>query len=245
MRLDPLSQAPDADAAHRVAAVRARITAAALAAGRDPADVTLVAVGKTRGAEALRAVADAGVMDFGENYLQEALGKQVLLGGAALRWHFIGAIQSNKTRALAEHFDWVHTVDREKIARRLAAHRPDDRPPLNLCLQVNIDREPTKAGLDPDALADVFAAIRDLPGLRIRGLMAIPAPRREPAAQRDAFARVAALRDALAEAWPDSPLDVLSMGMSDDLEAAIAAGATHVRIGTALFGPRATREHTQ
>jgi pyridoxal phosphate enzyme (YggS family) len=240
------ASAADATAAERVAAVRARIAAAARAAGRDPDEVCLVAIGKTRDAAELRAVAEAGVTDFGENYLQEALEKQAELdawsGARALTWHFVGALQSNKTRPVAEHFDWVHTVDREKIARRLAAQRPRDRGPLQLCLQVNLDAEPTKAGLAPDAVAPLLREIAGLEGLRVRGLMAIPAPREDPAAQRMAFARLAELRDRLALVVPQAPLDVLSMGMSGDLEAAIAAGATHVRIGTALFGPRPRKE---
>jgi hypothetical protein len=208
--------------------------------------VCLVAIGKTRDAAELRAVAEAGVTDFGENYLQEALEKQEALdawaGARALTWHFVGALQSNKTRPVAEHFDWVHTVDREKIARRLAGQRPREKGPLQVCLQVNLDDESTKAGLAPDAVAALLREIAGLEGLRVRGLMAIPAPRAEPAAQQAAFARLAALRDRLAEAVPEAPLDVLSMGMSGDLEAAIAAGATHVRIGTALFGPRPRKE---
>jgi pyridoxal phosphate enzyme (YggS family) len=238
--------ATDVTPADRVAAVRARIAAAARAAGRDPDAVCLVAIGKTRDAAELRAVAEAGVTDFGENYLQEALEKQEALDARpearALRWHFVGALQSNKTRPVAERFDWVHTVDRERIARRLAGQRPREKGPLQVCLQVNLDEEPTKAGLAPDAVAPLLAEIAGLEGLRVRGLMAIPAPREATAAQQAAFARLAGLRDRLAQGVPAASLDVLSMGMSGDLEAAIAAGATHVRIGTALFGPRPEKE---
>ena len=218
--------------ADRLAAVRARIAAAERAADRPAGAVTLVAVAKTRNSGEIRDMADAGVRHVGENYLQEALGKQDALTDPDLCWHFIGAVQSNKTRILAERFAWVHTVERLKIARRLSAARPAELPPLNLCVQVNLDAEPTKAGIAPEAAAELVAAVAELPRVRMRGLMAIPAPRADAAAQREAFARLARLAASLPE------LDVLSMGMSDDLEAAVAAGATHVRIGTALFGPR-------
>ena len=218
--------------AARLAAVRARIAAAERAAGRPPGAVTLIAVAKTRSAGEIRAMADAGVRDIGENYLQEALGKQDALADPDLCWHFIGAVQSNKTRILAERFAWVHTVDRLKIARRLSEARPAELPPLNLCVQVNLDAEPTKAGVAPEQAAALVEAVAALPRVRMRGLMAIPAPRMDAAAQREALAGLARLAATLPE------LDVLSMGMSDDLEAAVAAGATHVRIGTALFGPR-------
>jgi pyridoxal phosphate enzyme (YggS family) len=238
--MDSAPDAPPRSVADRVAAVRARIDAAARAAGRDPASVTLIAVGKTRDAGALAEAADAGVTDFGENYLQEALEKQDALADRGLVWHFIGALQSNKTRPVAEHFDWVHTVDRAKIARRLDEQRPADRPPLNVCLQVNLDDETRKAGVAPQDAGALLDAVAALPRLRVRGLMAIPAPREDTGAQRAALERLAALAAELAPR-ADAPLDVLSMGMSDDLDAAVAAGATHVRIGTALFGPRAPK----
>jgi len=216
-----------------VAKVRARIREAAQASGRDPADVRLLAVSKTKPAGALREASACGLRDFGENYLQEALAKQAELADLDLTWHFIGPIQSNKTRAIAEHFAWVHSVDRLKIAQRLAEQRPAGLPPLNVCLQVNVSGEASKSGCDPEALAELAGAVAGLPNLRLRGLMAIPEPTDDPAAQHAAFARLRELRDALG-----LDLDTLSMGMSHDLEAAIAEGATWVRIGTALFGAR-------
>jgi pyridoxal phosphate enzyme (YggS family) len=227
--------------ADRLAALRARIARAERAAARPEGSVTLVAVGKTFGADALRSAAAAGIRAFGENYLQEAIAKHEALADLALDWHFIGAVQSNKTRAIAEHFDWVHTIDRVKIARRLADARSPARPPLAVCLQVNVDEEPTKAGVAPTDVTALAREIAPLQGLRLRGLMAIPAPREDAAGQREAFERVAALAAEAAAALPPehgAAFDVLSMGMSGDLEAAIAAGATHIRIGSALFGPR-------
>ncbi|MBA1188335.1 YggS family pyridoxal phosphate-dependent enzyme [Pseudomonas entomophila] len=210
-----------------------RIEHAATTAGRDPAEVRLLAVSKTKPAETVRQAYAAGVRDVGENYLQEALDKQQALTDLTLTWHFIGPIQSNKTRAIAEHFDWVHSVDRLKIAQRLSAQRPAHLPALNVCLQVNVSGEDSKSGCSPDELAALAAAVAALPGLRLRGLMAIPEPTDDRAAQDAAFARLRTLRDGLGLA-----LDTLSMGMSHDLEAAIAQGATWVRIGTALFGAR-------
>ncbi len=216
-----------------IAKVRQRIRDAAQSAGRAPQSVALLAVSKTKPAAQLREAFAEGLRDFGENYLQEALGKQQALADLPLVWHFIGPIQSNKTRALAEHFDWVHSVDRLKIAERLSAQRPAHLPPLNICLQVNISEEPSKSGCLPEEVPALAAAIAALPGLRLRGLMAIPAPSTDPAVQRAAFARLRQLQAAL-----PLPLDTLSMGMSDDLEAAIAEGATWVRVGSALFGAR-------
>lgn len=175
----------------------------------------------------------AGIHDFGENYLQEALGKQQELADLPLIWHFIGPIQSNKTRAIAEHFAWVHSVDRLKIAQRLSEQRPAALAPLNICIQVNVSGEASKSGCAPDDVPALASAIAVLPNLRLRGLMAIPEPTDDPAAQDAAFARVRALQTDL-----HMPLDTLSMGMSHDLEAAIVQGATWVRIGTALFGAR-------
>jgi pyridoxal phosphate enzyme (YggS family) len=213
-----------------------RITRAARGAGRDPAEITLIAVGKTQPAERLRAAAAAGITDFGENYPQEAAAKIDQLSDLPLRWHFIGRLQSNKTRLVANRFDWVHSVDRVEIARRLSDQRSPHRPALELCLQVAIVPEPGKGGLEPDALAEAAAAIAALPRLRLRGLMCLPPFERDPARQRAAFARLRQLRDELnARGFA---LDALSMGMSGDFEAAIAEGATHVRIGTALFGER-------
>ena len=219
--------------AENSATVLERIAAASRTAGRDPATVGLLAVSKTKPAAALREAAGAGLRDFGENYLQEALDKQLKLADLPLVWHFIGPIQSNKTRAIASHFDWVHSVDRLKIAQRLAEQRPPERGPLNICLQVNVSGEASKSGCHPDELPALATAVSQLPNLRLRGLMAIPEPTDDPASQQAAFARLRTLSEAL-----NLGLDTLSMGMSQDLEAAIAEGATWVRIGTALFGAR-------
>ncbi|UUC83326.1 YggS family pyridoxal phosphate-dependent enzyme [Stutzerimonas stutzeri] len=219
-----------------IAKVGARIREAAQAVGREPATVGLLAVSKTQPAAAIRDAFAAGLRDFGENYLQEALDKQAEqaeLDDLPLTWHFIGPIQSNKTKAIAEHFDWVHSVDRLKIAQRLSDQRPAALPPLNICLQVNVSGEASKSGCAPQEVQQLARAITALPRLRLRGLMCIPAPSEDPAEQRAAFARLRQLRDELA-----LDLDTLSMGMSQDLEAAIAEGATWVRIGTALFGAR-------
>lgn len=197
----------------------------------------LLAVSKTKPAAALREAYAAGLRDFGENYLQEALGKQQELADLPLSWHFIGPIQSNKTRAIAEHFAWVHSVDRLKIAQRLSEQRPAELPPLNICIQVNVSGEASKSGCTPADLPDLARAISALPRLQLRGLMAIPEPTEDRAAQEAAFAAVQALNNQLRDNL-NLPLDTLSMGMSHDLEAAIAQGATWVRIGTALFGAR-------
>ncbi|MGF6593220.1 YggS family pyridoxal phosphate-dependent enzyme [Pseudomonas sp. 2835] len=219
--------------ADNLSTLAARIRAAALAAGREPSAVQLLAVSKTKPAAAVREAFAAGVRDVGENYLQEALNKQGELTDLPLTWHFIGPIQSNKTRAIAEHFDWVHSVDRLKIAQRLSEQRPDNLAALNICLQVNVSGEASKSGCTPEELPALASAIAALPRLRLRGLMAIPEPTDDEAAQQAAFARVRELQASL-----KLPLDTLSMGMSHDLEAAIAQGATWVRIGTALFGAR-------
>jgi pyridoxal phosphate enzyme (YggS family) len=224
------------DFADRLRAVRDRIHAAEHRFQRPPGTVRLLAVSKTQPAAAIAAMAAAGQTCFGENYVQEALEKKVELAALALEWHFIGPIQTNKTRSIAEHFAWVHSVDRLKIAERLSAQRPEPLPPLNVCLQVNIDREATKHGLEVAEVSDVAAAVAALPRLRLRGLMAIPAPTADFAAQRQPFARLRILWEQLIAAG--LALDTLSMGMSDDLEAAIAEGATLVRVGAALFGPR-------
>jgi len=224
------------DYADRLRAVRGRIRAAELRFQRPPVSVRLLAVSKTQPAAAIAAMAAAGQTCFGENYVQEALAKMVELAALEVEWHFIGPIQTNKTRSIAEHFAWVHSLDRLKIAERLSAQRPEPLPPLNVCLQVNIDQESTKHGLDVAEVGEVAAAVAALPGLRLRGLMAIPAPTADFAAQRQPFARLRVLWEQLIAAG--LALDTLSMGMSDDLEAAIAEGATLVRVGTALFGPR-------
>ncbi|SDL25760.1 hypothetical protein SAMN05216186_11736 [Pseudomonas indica] len=219
--------------AKNIAKVGARIREAAQASQRDFSTIGLLAVSKTKPAAAIREAYAAGLRDFGENYLQEALGKQQELTDLDLCWHFIGPIQSNKTRAIAEHFSWVHSVDRLKIAQRLSEQRPAQLPPLNVCLQVNVSGEASKSGCAPEELPNLATAVAHLPRLRLRGLMAIPEPTDDTAAQHAAFARLRELQQAL-----NMPLDTLSMGMSHDLEAAIAEGATWVRIGTALFGER-------
>ncbi|CAN7194976.1 YggS family pyridoxal phosphate-dependent enzyme [Pseudomonas sp. GL-B-26] len=219
--------------ADNIAQVSSRIHAAAVAAKRDEDSVQLLAVSKTKPAEALREAYAAGLRDFGENYLQEALSKQLELTDLPLIWHFIGPIQSNKTRAIAEHFAWVHSVDRLKIAQRLSEQRPADLPPLNICIQVNVSGEASKSGCTPADLPALANAISELPRIKLRGLMAIPEPTEDRAAQDAAFAAVQSLQASLS-----LPLDTLSMGMSHDLESAIAQGANWVRIGTALFGAR-------
>ncbi len=218
-------------------AVRARIDAACAAAGRDPAGVALLAVSKTWPAGDVAAAAGAGQRAFGESAVQEAVPKIAALADPRLEWHFIGPLQSNKTRPVAEHFAWVHSVDRLKTAERLSAQRPAGLPALNVCLQVNVSGEASKGGCAPHEAGALARTIAVLPRLCLRGLMAIPAPATEPAAQRAAFARLRALRDDIA-ADTGLALDTFSMGMSDDLEAAIAEGATIVRVGTAIFGRR-------
>jgi hypothetical protein len=216
--------------------VRSRIRSAAIAAGRDPESVTLVAVTKAKTAESVRLAATAGVTDFGENYLQEAQVKMDQLADLKLRWHFIGGIQSNKTRTIAERFDWVQSVDRLSVARRLSEQRPASDPPLNVCIQVALVPEPTKGGVAPDALLELATAVAGLPRLVLRGLMCVPPPQPNAAAERAVFARLKAALTGLNAGG--LKLDTLSMGMSGDFESAIAEGATLVRIGTALFGAR-------
>lgn len=216
--------------------VRLRIETAARTAGRDPAGVTLIGVSKTHPVSAIRAAVAAGLTDIGENYVQEAVEKIGEVADAAVTWHFIGALQSNKTREVAESFQWVHTVDRLKIATRLSQQRPHYAPPLQVCLQVNIGAEDTKSGVQPDALGELAGAVAALPRLRLRGLMCIPPPEDDEGRQRHWFARLRRLRDELNAAG--HALDALSMGMSGDFELAIAEGATHVRVGTAIFGTR-------
>jgi pyridoxal phosphate enzyme (YggS family) len=222
--------------AANLAAVRQRIAAAAARAGRDPGAVTLIGVSKTQPAAAVAAAIDAGLRDFGENYVQEGVTKITSVPRDGVQWHFIGQLQSNKTRPVAEQFDWVHTVDRLKVAERLSAQRPFHGPPLQVCLQVQVEEEPQKGGVPPGELRALADAIAPLPRLRLRGLMCIPPAHEDESAQRTAFARLRELRDELNAAG--HALDVLSMGMSADFEAAILEGATHVRVGTAIFGPR-------
>ena len=218
-------------------ATRGRIDAAARAAGRDPASVTLLAVSKTFPATAVAAARAAGQRCFGENYVQEAVAKiDALAGLADIEWHLIGPLQSNKAKLAAERFDWVQSVDREKIARALASARPAGRPPLSVCVQVNVSGEPTKSGVRPEealALATTVAALR---GLRLRGIMGIPEPTADPVWERAQFRALAGCFRQCRDAG--LAVDTLSMGMSADLEAAIAEGATMVRVGTAIFGVR-------
>jgi hypothetical protein len=228
------------DLAANIAAVRARISAAALAAGRDPAAVALLAVSKAQAAVRVRALAGAGQRAFGENYPQEALPKIDACADLGLDWHFIGQLQANKTRAVAERFAWVHSLDRIRLAERLSAQRPAGSPPLQVLVQVNVSAEPQKGGIDPDELPALARAIAALPRLALRGLMCIPAADREPGHQRAPYRELRELRDRVRDSLgaQGQAFDQLSMGMSDDLEAAIAEGATIVRIGTALFGTR-------
>ncbi|ASK35894.1 YggS family pyridoxal phosphate-dependent enzyme [Alloalcanivorax mobilis] len=219
--------------------IRARIQDACAAAGRDPTSVTLLAVSKTRDAGEIAALADQGQRHFGENYLQEALGKMPALAGRGLVWHFIGPIQSNKTRDIAAHFHWVHSVDRERLAQRLNDQRPAALGPLNVCIQVNLDDEDSKAGVAVGQVAALAARFHQWPRLRLRGLMAIPRADAEDG-NRAAFHRLAMTLSHLRNTMP--ALDTLSMGMSADFPVAIDEGATLVRLGTALFGPRPARE---
>jgi len=222
--------------ADKYSAVRRQITLACENASRSPDSVSLLAVSKTRSADEVRELSRCGQRAFGENYLQEALDKIEALSDLGLEWHFIGPIQSNKTRPIAEHFDWVHSVDRLKIATRLSEQRPARLPPLNICLQVNISDEASKSGCSPDELPTLAAAVARLPNLRLRGLMAIPKPEDDPQRQRAVFAQVRELLQQLQQSHPG--LDTLSMGMSADIDAAIQEGSTLVRVGTSLFGPR-------
>lgn len=225
--------------------VNERISTAAQAVSRDRREITLLAVSKTFGSEAVLAAVRAGQCAFGENYVQEAVDKIAALArlaqagepaAAGLQWHFIGPIQSNKTRPIAEHLDWVHSIDRLKIAQRLSEQRPAARPPLDVLLQVNISGEASKSGVAPDELPALAQAVAALPRLRLRGLMAIPEPDDDPQRRRLPLARMRALFEQLRTGLPQ--LDTLSMGMSADLEAAVAEGSTLVRIGTAIFGAR-------
>ncbi len=222
----------------RLAAVHERIAQAARDAGRRPETVALLAVSKRQPLEAIAALWQQGQPAFGESYLQEALGKVAALAEQRIQpeWHFIGPIQSNKTRAIASHFDWVHSVDREKVARRLSEQRPAGLPPLQLCIEVNTSGEPSKSGVMPEQVVALAEHIVALPHLRLRGLMTIPAPCDNPEQQRRPFRRLAELLAELQRLGHE--VDTLSMGMSNDLEAAIAEGATIVRVGTALFGAR-------
>jgi PLP dependent protein len=225
--------------ADNLQAVIGRIARAAVSSGRSPGELRLLAVSKTWPASAVIEAVAAGQADFGENYVQEGVEKILALralGLGQLRWHFIGPLQGNKTRWVAEYFDWVHSVDNLRHAERLSAQRPADLPALNVCVQVNISREASKSGCAPDEAAALGQRIAALPGLRWRGLMAIPEPATDFAAQRAPLAEMKSLFDRLRVENPE--LDTLSMGMSHDLEAAVSAGASMVRVGTAIFGQR-------
>lgn len=217
-------------------ALQARIRGLEREAGRAAGSVRVVAVSKLHPAGAVRCLAGLGQRAFGENYFQEAVDKRAQLADLALEWHFIGHVQGNKTRGVAENFSWVHSVDKIKTARRLSVQRPAQMPPLNVCLQVNVDGERSKFGAAADEVDALAHAVAELPRLALRGLMAIPKPQHDPALQRRGFATLRGILESLRAGG--LPLDTLSMGMSDDLAAAIAEGATQVRIGTALFGPR-------
>ena len=216
--------------------IRNRVTVLEGRYGRPPGGVRLLAVSKTKPPEAVRAAADAGQRDFGENHVQDALTKLDALSDLDLVWHFIGPIQSNKTRIVAARFDWVHSIDRAKIARRLNEQRPEDLPPLNVCIQVNVSGESSKSGVHPDELDALADIVSELPRLKFRGLMTLPRPCDDLELQRRPFAALRQMQKALEQRG--FTLDTLSMGMTDDMEAAIAEGATIVRIGTAIFGAR-------
>lgn len=222
--------------ASNLQAVRVAMVQAAIAAGRAPEDISLLAVGKTFPQEAIREAYRFGQTSFAESYLQEALDKIAALHDLPIEWHYIGPVQSNKTRAIAEHFAWVHSVDRLKIAERLSAQRPTHLPPLQVCLQVNISNEASKSGVAPEQVQVLAHEIAGLPNLQLRGLMAIPAPSDDVIVQRQSFAHLRKLFLQLNR--QGLQLDTLSMGMSHDFAAAIAEGATMVRIGTAIFGNR-------
>jgi hypothetical protein len=227
------------DVASRLQVVQGRIRTAAEAAQRRPEAVRLIAVSKTFPAQAIREARLAGQNTFGENYLQEARSKIEALQDLPLEWHFLGPIQSNKTRLIAQRFSWVHSVDSLKHAQRLSDARPNDLPPLQICIQVNVSGEVTKSGCDPDRLDDLAVAVYGLPRLRLRGLMALPEHSDDIEVQRQSFAQLRRMKDQIVAAGLE--LDTLSMGMSDDLEAAIAEGSTMVRVGRAIFGPRQGR----
>jgi len=243
MLIDPQNSTLGAELEARLHDIRARLSRAALAAGRSAESVTLVAVSKGQGEAAVRALAALGVQHFGENYLQEALPKMAALADLPLSWHFIGRIQANKTRQVAAHFSWVHALDRLRIATRLAEQRGAHLPPLNICVQVNIAADNAKAGVDVADCAALVAAVRPLSRLKLRGLMCMLPEQLAPPGPARHFAELRALLQQLNR--DGAALDSLSMGMSGDFEAAVSAGATLVRIGTALFGPRAAAAAAQ
>ena len=222
----------------RLNLVQQRVEKACLSSGRQPGEVSLLAVSKWHPAEKITSLNKLGVRSFGENQLQEALKKQQELTDLDVQWHFIGVLQSNKTRAIAENFHWVQSVDRQKILKRLSAQRPDSLQPINVCLQVNIDQEPQKSGANPEEILQLAALAHGLDNIRLRGLMAIPRVTTDSEEQHESFRRVKVLFEMLKNEGHD--IDTLSMGMSSDLEIAISEGSTMVRIGTDLFGKRGT-----
>lgn len=227
------------DIQHSLTSARQRLETAMTAAGRDSQSARLLAVSKTKPASMIREAWQHGQREFGENYVQEALGKQAELADLDdIIWHFIGPLQSNKSREVAEHFDWIHSVDRIRLARRLDSQRPDSLSPLNVCIQVNVSNEDSKSGVALDELPLLAEQMLTLPRLKLRGLMAIPAPADTLSTQRQPLAKLREALERLKERFPEAPLDTLSMGMSSDLEAAILEGATLVRLGTAIFGAR-------
>ena len=234
-----MNQPTNSDVPRALARVRERITAAEQQFGRSADSVSLLAVSKTKPVADIRAAMAAGQFSFGENYVDEAISKIEALQSERCEWHFIGAIQSNKTRQLAEHMDWVHTIEREKIVQRLGQQRPESLSPLNVCIQLNLDQEVSKAGIAPTELDRLCEAICQYATLKLRGLMIIPAPRETFDQQRRIFAQVRELYEQQRRNWPQ--LDTLSMGMTSDLEAAIAEGSTMVRIGSAIFGARTAK----
>ena len=241
MLIDPQNSARARDLAGNLARVRGRIRAAALESGRSVDQITLVGASKGQSATVIAAALAAGLHDFGESYVQDALPKMAALAqgpqpGACINWHFIGALQANKTRAVAENFSWVHGVDRLRIAARLSEQRPYHAAPLNVCVQVHIGGEGSKAGADPAAVPQLLRDIRTLPRLKLRGLMCLPPPEQDPVRQRHWLQQLRQLFESVNA--DGAGLDTLSMGMSTDLEAAVQEGATLVRIGTDLFGPR-------
>lgn len=217
-------------------AVKSRLARALHDSGRAPDDAVLMAVSKTWPAQCVREAAAAGQRVFGENYVQEGVAKIADVALPELEWHFIGPLQSNKTRLVAEHFDWVHSIERLKIAQRLSDQRGEARPPLQVCVQVNVSGEQSKSGIEPAHCVELAREVARLPGLRLRGLMCIPEPVDDPVRQRARFAMLRELRDELVRGG--LALDTLSMGMSDDLELAIAEGSTMIRVGSAIFGAR-------
>lgn len=227
------------DIQHSLTSARQRLETAMTAAGRDSQSARLLAVSKTKPASMIREAWQHGQREFGENYVQEALGKQAELADLDdIIWHFIGPLQSNKSREVAEHFDWIHSVDRIRLARRLDSQRLDSLNPLNVCIQVNVSNEDSKSGVALDDLPLLAEQMLTLPRLKLRGLMAIPAPADRLNTQRQPLAKLREALERLKERFPEAPLDTLSMGMSSDLEAAILEGATLVRLGTAIFGAR-------